>query len=82
MHRKWALQDAKNRFSAVVDQTLKEGPQIITRRGVPIVIITPYTAEYGNPEKESFVDFFKNSPLNGLELDLRRDDSGGREVSL
>lgn len=33
-------------------------------------------------KKESLVDFFKNSPLFDLELDLERDKDTGREVVL
>lgn len=36
---KWQLQDAKAKFSEVVDATLKKGPQIITRRGVETVVL-------------------------------------------
>lgn len=35
----WQLQDAKSRFSEVVDLTLKEGPQLVTRRGKEAVVI-------------------------------------------
>lgn len=35
----WSLQDAKNRFSAVVDAALKGAPQRVTRRGKPVVMV-------------------------------------------
>jgi len=35
----WQLQEAKSRFSEVVDLTLKEGPQLVTRRGEEVVVI-------------------------------------------
>jgi len=35
----WALQDAKNRFSAVVDAALSGQPQQVTRRGEPAVVV-------------------------------------------
>ena len=36
----WQLQEAKNRFSEIVDLTLTEGPQLVTRRGSdPVVIL-------------------------------------------
>ncbi len=35
----WPLQDAKNRFSAVVDAALAGSPQRVTRRGKPAVVI-------------------------------------------
>lgn len=35
----WSLQDAKNRFSAVVDAALDGAPQTVTRRGKPAVVV-------------------------------------------
>ena len=35
----WPLQDAKNRFSAVVDAALAGTPQRVTRRGKPAVVV-------------------------------------------
>jgi antitoxin Phd len=35
----WTLQDAKNRFSAVVDAALAGRPQEVTRRGRPAVVV-------------------------------------------
>jgi len=35
----WAIQDAKNQFSKVVDTALGGTPQIVTRRGVPVVVV-------------------------------------------
>jgi antitoxin Phd len=37
--RTWELQEAKSRFSDVVDLTLIEGPQLVTRRGTQAVVI-------------------------------------------
>ena len=35
----WNLQDAKNRFSAVVNAALAGEPQRVTRRGQPAVVV-------------------------------------------
>ena len=35
----WSLQDAKNRFSAVVNAALEDEPQTVTRRGTPAVVV-------------------------------------------
>ncbi len=35
----WSLQDAKNRFSAVVNAALSGEPQTVTRRGSPAVVV-------------------------------------------
>jgi prevent-host-death family protein len=36
---KWQLQQAKARFSEVVDAAVKKGPQIVTRRGVDTAVV-------------------------------------------
>ncbi len=37
----WQVQDAKARFSELLDATIKNGPQILTRRGVEIAVLVP-----------------------------------------
>jgi len=39
MQTQWPLQDAKNRFSKVVDNALQGNPQVVTRRGIPVVVV-------------------------------------------
>lgn len=39
---KWQVQEAKARFSALVEDTLEHGPQIVTKRGVEAVVVVPY----------------------------------------
>ena len=36
---KWQLQDAKSRFSELIDDTLEKGPQVVTRRGVDTAVV-------------------------------------------
>jgi len=79
MARVWQLQVAKNKFSEVVDEAVKHGPQIITRRGVETVLViscAEYRKTFLNQKKLS--DFFRESPLAGLHLDLKRGRSGLR----
>lgn len=35
----WTVQDAKNKFSAVIDAALAGTPQEVTRRGKPAVVV-------------------------------------------
>ena len=35
------MQDAKSRFSELLDTTLAEGPQIVTKRGVETAVLVP-----------------------------------------
>lgn len=39
MSRKWPVQDAKSRFSELLDTALAEGPQIVTKRGVETAVL-------------------------------------------
>ena len=80
MTRTWQLQEAKNKLSEVVANALSQGPQIITRRGVDVVIVIAYEQflKMTAPEQK-LSDFFRNSPLADEELDLTRDKSAIRE---
>ncbi len=39
MVQSWQLQEAKNRFSAVVNAAIGGQPQQVTRRGEPVVVV-------------------------------------------
>lgn len=41
MRRRWQLQEAKARFSEFLEASLKEGPQVVTRRGVDAAVLVP-----------------------------------------
>lgn len=81
MSQAWQLQEAKNRFSEVVEDALNDGPQIITRRGVEAVVVLSY-AEYRRLQASqmSLSEFFRQSPLVDAELDLSRDTSPQRDA--
>lgn len=80
MVRSWQLQEAKNRFSQVIDEALKDGPQVITRRGVETAVVLSF-ADYRKMllGRKRLSEFFRESPLAGLDLDLTRDTSPTRE---
>jgi antitoxin Phd len=80
MTRVWQLQEAKNKFSEVVDEAVSHGPQIITRRGIETAIVLSY-ADYRKLllQQQKLSAFFRDSPLAGLDLDLTRDTSLVRE---
>ena len=37
----WPVQDAKARFSELLDASIRDGPQVVTRRGVETVVVVP-----------------------------------------
>ena len=41
MTKKWPVQDAKSRFSELLETALSEGPQIVTKRGVETAVVLP-----------------------------------------
>lgn len=76
MARIWQLQEAKNKLSEVVNEAIKHGPQIITRRGVETVIVLSYRQyRKGLLNQKKLSEFFRESPLAKSDLDLRRDKS-------
>lgn len=83
MARVWQIQEAKNKLSEVVEEAMKHGPQIITKRGVETVIVLSY-AEYRKAmlNQKKLSDFFRESPLAEADLDLRRDKSRLRDIAL
>ena len=83
MKKIWQLQEAKNKLSEVVDKALKDGPQTITRRGQRAVVVVS-VKDYENlvKPKNSLLDFFQNSPLYGVELDIERVKDYAREIHL
>jgi len=82
MARAWQLQEAKNKLSEVVARAQTEGPQTITRHGAPVAVVVSADAFRRSEQPSSLVDFFAQSPLSGVELDLERDSDVGRDVDL
>jgi prevent-host-death family protein len=82
----WQIQSAKARFSEVFRRARSEGPQRITRQGkdgVVMVAEEQYEQLVGKSHQpKSLVQFFRDSPLVGVELDLDRDQDTGRDIEL
>jgi len=80
MTQTWQLHEAKNKLSQVVDGALRQGPQIITRRGEEVVIVIAYEQfKKMTVSEQKLSDFFRKSPLVSEELDLTRDKSAIRQ---
>jgi prevent-host-death family protein len=81
--RRWQLQEAKARFSELVKLSQRDGPQEISVRGEPAVVVlsrSDYDQLHGG--RPSFVDFLRQSPLVDVELELERDRSLARDLPL
>ncbi len=80
----WQLQDAKSKFSQLVNRAMKDGPQIVTRHGEEVVVVLSM-GEYQRlmQPKPSLLALLLDSPLvnSGLKIDRDREDFG-REIAL
>jgi prevent-host-death family protein len=82
---KWALQDAKARFSEVVRKAKTEGPQRITVHGreeAVIVSAEEYRRIKGEPTGEALVKLLQDSPLGDINMDRTRTRGPVRDVEL
>lgn len=79
----WQLQDAKNKFSNLVDKAQHNGPQIVTKHGKDAVVVLSID-EYKKliKPKTNLVKFFQASPLAKESLDLTRGKETPRDIEL
>lgn len=69
----WSVASAKARFSELIDKAKSEGPQTVTRNGKPAaVLVSVEEWEKKTAPRGSLLEFLQNSPLRGVDLDLRR----------
>jgi len=82
---RWALQDAKARFSEVVRKAKTEGPQRITVHGreeVVVVSVEEYRRAKGQPTGEALVKLLHDSPLREINMERSRTRGRVRKVEL
>jgi prevent-host-death family protein len=82
----WQLQTAKARFSEVVRRACTAGPQVVTKQGKQEAVVLGMedfkrlTQKAKQPA--SLLQFFAQSPLAELAIDLERRPDYGRGVDL
>ena len=74
----WPLEDAKNKFSAVVDAALAGEPQRVTRRGQPAVVVLS-VEEY---ERLCRLEMASAPSLGELLLEIPQDDGEFERLQL
>jgi prevent-host-death family protein len=83
MARYWQLQDAKAHLSELVKKAQTQGPQVISVRGDPaVVVVSQKEYQTLTAPPLSLIEFFRKSPLRELKLNLSRDKSLNRDVDL
>ena len=83
----WAVAEAKAKFSELIETARAQGAQEITRNGKLVgMLVSPeeWKRAKHTPAQNArtMSDFFKNSPLVGSGLDLRRSRTKARKVEL
>jgi prevent-host-death family protein len=77
----WQIQEAKAKFSELVQKAIDEGPQTVTRRGRGVVVVL--SAEEFDLMTKRQIDLKDLLPyLAPDEVDLERDKSLPRDVEL
>ena len=69
----WQIQEAKAKFSEVIDRAEKEGPQMITWRGVETAVIVPVDEwrRTQPAQKETLLDVLRAMPKFDLQIPPR-----------
>ncbi|MES2951256.1 MAG: type II toxin-antitoxin system Phd/YefM family antitoxin [Pseudomonadota bacterium] len=77
----WQLQEAKSRFSEVVELSLSEGPQLVTRRGQDAVVVLAARDYRRLSGTSDLMDLLLHAP-RGEPLDMGRSAEAVRDLSL
>jgi antitoxin Phd len=67
----WQLQDAKAKLSELIDTAEKQGPQIITRRGVETVVVVPIEEWRRAQPKKTLLEVLQSGPRGELDIPPR-----------
>ena len=76
----WQLQEAKSKFSQLVDKAMHKEPQIVTKHGDKAVVVISFD-EYTKITKPeiNLIKFLKESPLAEASLEIDRNKDIPRE---
>jgi prevent-host-death family protein len=78
----WRLAEAKHKFSELVNRALAEGPQRVLRRGDAVIVMALRDYEQLIGKKPGFKDFLMGEGPDLEGVDLSRDRSPMRDISL
>tara|TARA_R110000868_G_scaffold158036_4_gene385904 strand:+ start:73479 stop:73730 length:252 start_codon:yes stop_codon:yes gene_type:complete len=83
MSNRWQLQEAKNRFSHVVNEAVLHGPQIVTRHGEDTVVVVSMKQYQQETQPHKSLYAILASYPGDFALDVTRDKTTNmRDVDL
>jgi len=79
----WQLQEAKSKFSQLVEDAMHKEPQIVTKHGDKAVVVLSFE-EYTKvtKPKKDLVKFLRESPLADMAFETTRNIDIPRDVNL
>lgn len=79
----WQIQEAKSKFSQLIDIVQEEGVQKITKNGEEVAfIVSKDFFEKMQPGEDDLLAFFKKAPFPELDLKIIRSQESAREFDL
>ena len=80
MNEEWQLFDAKERFYELVQKVKTEGPQRILLDDENTVVVSIENTPPRIPPKDTLIEFFRNSPLVGLDIEFDESIDTDRKI--
>lgn len=83
MESVWKLQDARAKFSKIIDSAIASGPQFVSRRGRKAAVVLS-VAEYEQlvSLRPSFTQFLLDCPKMDQGFDIERQKDMPRDIDL
>ena len=82
-HKTWQLQEAKARFSELVNEVIEDGYHTITKmEGRSLWLFRMKNLKNPETPNKTLEEIIFNSPFAKYDLDLSRDKDPGRDIDL
>ena len=82
-HKRWQVQEAKAKFSQLINETKSSGYQTITKNGEPVAyVVSKEEFERYLKPKKSLLEVLDDCPYPDIDLDIKRSEEPMRDISL
>ncbi len=79
----WQLQEAKAKFSQVINEAISSGYQTITKNGKPVAyIVSKVEFDRYLPAQKTLLEAVDSCPYPEIDLDIARKQDSIREIEL
>ncbi len=82
-HKKWQIQEAKAKFSQMIQETVISGYQTITKNGEPVAyLLSKEEFELYSNQRKSFLEVLDACPYPDIDLAIERSQETIRDIDL